>query len=114
MKKISFLVAAIGVLLGSTSAVAQQPEAKSPYAFEDCKSGCYLVKDPGATGAAVYVGAAPRSFRVCSIDSYGGVLTVDGKAVQVGGTSFGVRSCANVNGLSIMLVKGEVAVGALP
>lgn len=108
---IAFLV---GLAATTPYAVAQKHEAQSPYAIEDCKAGCYVVKDPGSSGNEVYIGTVPRTFRICSADAYGGSLVVDGKTSEVRGTSFGVRSCLDVNGLNIVLIKGTVAVGALP
>ena len=109
------MAASIGVFaIAAPCAIAQNHEAKSPYAIEDCRSGCYLVKESDSDGNAVYIGAVPRTFRVCSADPFGGSLIVDGKTSVLPGTTHGVRSCRDVNGLNIVLVKGTLAVGALP
>lgn len=108
------VAALVGFVVTTPHATAQKHEPQSPYAIEDCRSGCYLVKDGSSDGNTVYVGAAPRTYRICSADPFGGTLVIDGKTSVVPGTTFGVRSCRDVNALSIVLVKGTLAVGALP
>lgn len=114
MKQISLVVAALGLLASTPYVSAQKSDTRSPFAIEDCKSGCYLVKTYGSENVVVYLGAVPRTFRICSADGFGGTLTVDGKALEVKGTSFDIRSCRDVNALSIVLQRGNVEAGALP
>lgn len=114
MKRIASLIATLGLLVSAPYASAQKAETLSPYAIEDCKVGCYLVKSSSTSGSPVYVGATPRTFRICSSDAHGGAIKVDGKNVDVDGTTLGVHSCRDVNGLNIVVVKGIVAVGAVP
>lgn len=114
MKHIAILVATIGLMVGTPYASAQKSDTQSPYAIEDCKSGCYPVTYSNSEGTTIYMGAVPRTFRFCSADGFGGTLLVDGKAFIVPGTSFGTRSCREVNALNIILTKGTLAVGPLP
>jgi hypothetical protein len=95
----------------AAAAVAHAQTAQpSPYAADECKSGCYVAR----AGAAFYKGAMPQSYRVCPIDSFDAKVSVDGVIVPVAGIRFGVRACVDVNGRELMALEQNVAVGKLP
>ncbi|WP_020655478.1 hypothetical protein [Massilia niastensis] len=110
MKRISCFLAGLCLLAGMSSAMAQHIELNSPYAIENCRAGCYLVNK----AEPIYYGTIARTYRICSADNQGGVISVDGRTMRIPGTAGNVRSCRDIHALSISLTEGVVAVGLLP
>ncbi|MDC8757869.1 hypothetical protein [Janthinobacterium fluminis] len=107
MQKNSIIAALAGAAL-SLSAGAQSGPAtpESPYAVEACRSGCFTLKE---RGASIYYGATSSSYRVCARGAFAAEITVDGNIVRLAN-----RDCGDVNGKLITLSTGEVVVGRLP
>lgn len=110
MKK--FLTAIIFVASGvATSAQSAAPQQGATYAAEACRAGCAVFNTEGSN---FYLGAAIKSFRVCTANGYSAVISVDGIEQNIPDTKFGMRGCVDVSGQTLRLVRGEVAVGILP
>ncbi|OFJ49778.1 hypothetical protein BA896_013830 [Janthinobacterium lividum] len=100
------ILACATVALLATGAQAQTTQQPSPYAIESCTSGCFMLKE---RGAAIYTGADPASYRICSRSNLGAEVSVDNTVVRLNN-----RDCTDVNGRTIILNTGEIALGRLP
>ncbi|PLY47541.1 hypothetical protein CSZ94_02400 [Janthinobacterium sp. ROICE36] len=102
----TWILASAALALLAAGAQAQTAQQPSPYAIESCASGCFVLKE---RGAAIYTGADPASYRICSRSSLGAEVSVDTTVVRLSN-----RDCTDVNGRAIILNAGEIAVGRLP
>ncbi|MBE3023340.1 hypothetical protein GQ37_012110 [Janthinobacterium sp. BJB1] len=99
-------LASVTLALLAAGAQAQTAQQPSPYAIEGCASGCFALKE---RGAAIYTGADAASYRICSRSNLGAEISVDSAIVRISN-----RDCTDVNGRSIVLNSGEIALGRLP
>ncbi len=99
------LFAALVAAFATFSVQAQSTE--SPYASENCKKGCVLGEAPHSA-LTVYVGAAPKSYRICALNAFVR-FSVDDREIPIR-----EGSCSDVNGRVMTLTNGIIRFGLLP
>lgn len=85
---------------------AQAQQSQSSFAVGHCQIGCVIFNTHPST---IYSGAVPKSYRICSVDTFIVRVTVDNRLVEIAG-----RDCADVNGSNILLQDGTARAGRLP
>lgn len=105
---LNFMSKAFAATLLSAFALSHAPAANaegavSPYAAENCKSGCvHFERDH-----VIYFGVPARTYRICA-GNFSIIANVDGRGVPIA-----ARFCADVSGQSIT-VDGGANAGLLP